>query len=94
MYKFIISILFLILFSLLSSSQSGKGNVLIPADSTKENRTNGDNGSDTTRGMGHRHCYKGMRRDRFIDKDGDGVCDERESNIGIRHRHGWETRDK
>jgi hypothetical protein len=94
MYKFIISILFLVLIALLSPAQSRMGNVLIPADSTKENITKEHNGSDTTRGRGHRHCYKGMRRDRFIDKDGDGVCDERESNIGIRHRHGWETRDK
>jgi len=30
--------------------------------------------------------YRG-RRDRFVDKDGDGICDEREGCIGPKHRH-------
>ena len=45
---------------------------------------------DSANGNRYHNCYKGMRRDNFIDKDGDGVCDERESNVGIRHRRGWE----
>ena len=27
---------------------------------------------------------KGQPRDRFVDKDGDGICDGRESAIGLR----------
>jgi hypothetical protein len=45
------------------------------------------NGIDDREETGKGNCYKGRRRDKFVDKDGDGICDEREGNIGPKRRH-------
>jgi hypothetical protein len=46
-----------------------------------------ENGIDDRDENGQGKCYKGRRGDRFVDKDGDGICDEREAHIGLKRRH-------
>lgn len=45
------------------------------------------NGINDWEESGKGNCYKGRRRDKFVDKDGDGICDDREGNIGPKRRH-------
>lgn len=47
-----------------------------------------NNGTDDSQETGK--CYRGKRNDKFIDKDGDGICDERDGKIrkGKKHQRG------
>jgi hypothetical protein len=55
--------------------------------SSKQFIDENQNGIDDREESGKGKCYKGRRSDRFVDKDGDGICDEREGNIGPKRRH-------
>ncbi len=88
--KYLISLIFLSVFVYGSTASANTGrNQTGSQDSTeqKEFVDENQNGIDDREESGKGRCYKGRRRDRFIDKDGDGICDDREGNIGPKRRH-------
>ena len=88
--KYLISIIFflMLIYGGTAFSNTIKNN-LTQQDSTanKEFIDENQNGIDDRDEKGKGKCYKGRRGDRFVDKDGDGICDEREGTIGPKRRH-------
>ena len=86
--KYLISIIFFLIIggTAFSNTMNYKSN---QQDSTanKEFIDENQNGIDDRDEKGKGKCYKGRRGDRFVDKDGDGICDEREGTIGPKRRH-------
>jgi hypothetical protein len=88
--KYLISIILTVgmLYGGTAFSNTGN-NKSVQQDSTanKEFIDENQNGIDDREENGQGKCYKGRRGDRFVDKDGDGICDEREGSIGPKRRH-------
>ncbi|MBN1397866.1 MAG: hypothetical protein JXA06_07530 [Bacteroidetes bacterium] len=49
---------------------------------------------DTTSSEKNRERTQQMKKDKFIDRDGDGICDRREDGLGFRKGKHWSQRQK
>ncbi len=88
--KYLISIIFFSILIYGSTSSAFPNKYMVNSQDSTANKVFIDenlNGIDDREESGNGNCYKGRRRDKFVDKDGDGICDDREGNIGPKRRH-------